>query len=156
MINRDIIRNVLIITLTFIIILSMIIFLSFIANLIKEKDENYYVFGKDKIPSINLILGKRELSSYKKLDGDNIITKIYKYKNIKDPKSDLSNYVDKLKNDYNYLYTSEINLKKSKGKFQLGNNSIDSNKILIIDFSYDKDSYTIKITKGDGKINSYK
>lgn len=156
MIKRDLIRNVLIITLTFIIILSMIIFLSFIANLMKEKNDKYYILGKDKIPSINLIVGKRELSSYKNLEGDNITTKIYKYKNISNPKSDLSDYVNKLKSDYGYLYTSEINLTKSKGKFQLGNNSIDSKKIIIMDFSYNKNSYTIKITKGDGKINPYK
>ena len=154
--KKDVIRNILIITLTFIIILSMIILLSFIANLLKGKDDKYYVLGNDKLPSINLVVGNRELASYNNLDGDNIITKVYKYKNVEDTKSDLSSYIKVLKNDYNYLYTTEVNLSKSKGKFQLGNNSVDSNKIIIITISYDKDSYTVKLTKGDGKINPYK
>lgn len=156
MTNKDFIRNIIMITLTFIIILLMITFLSFIFNLLKNKDDKYYVLGNDKIPSISSIVGERELYKYKSSDGDNYISKTYKYKNIKNPTSDITNYIDTLKNDYNYLYTSKIDLSKKEGKLQLGNNSVDSKKIIIVNITYDKDSYTITLTKGDGKINSYK
>lgn len=156
MLNKDVIRNIIILTITFIFLILLITVISLVTSIIKYKDDNYYIIGNDKIPSIYNVLGKRKLYSFKNFDDNNKIVYIYKYKDINNPKSDLSNYIDTLKNDYNYYYTSDINLTLSKGTFQLSNNSMSENMIIIIDISYDKDSYEIKITKAHGTINTYK
>lgn len=156
MLNKDVIRNIIILTITFIFLILLITVISLVTSITKYKDDNYYIIGNDKIPSIYNVLGKRKLYSFKKFDDNNKIIYIYKYKDISNPKSDLSNYIDSLKKDYNYYYTSDINLTLSEGTFQLSNNSIDENMIIIMDITYDKDSYEIKITKAQGTINTYK
>ena len=153
--NKDIIRGIIVITITFIFLIVLTIFISLI-NRTNNLDRNYYIIGNDKIPSIEKVNGKRNLYKYKFYKKNNITTNLYKYKNIKNSIYDLSNYIDLLKQDYNYVYTSDIDLSKEKGNFQLSSNSIENNKIIIINVSYDKNSYNIKIDKGYGKINTYK
>ena len=50
------------------------------------------------------------------------------------------------------MTTKEYNLNNEKGTLQLSRYSTEKSQIILIDISYNKDSYTIKITRGKGKI----
>ena len=110
----------------------------------------------DKIPSIYKVNGKRNLYYYRSSNKKTNEIKTFKYKNIEDVKSDLTKYIDELKNNYNYAYTSDIDLSDYNKTIELSSSSTDSDKIIIIDITYNENSYTIKITKGKGNINFYK
>lgn len=154
--SKNIILNICLVTLTFVVGIIAIYLLSMSLYILKYRDDNYYLIDKDKIPTIYKVNGKRNLYYYKTSNKKYYKEKTYKYKNITDVKADLTNYIDELKNKYNYTYTSDIDLSDPKGNVQLSNTSIDNNMIIIIDIIYTDNSYTIKITKGKGNINYYK
>lgn len=154
MIKKDIVINALVITATLVICVVIITLLSSCINVIRYSKNEFYDFGNDKIPSIYKVVGKRNLYFYKSNKNNDRTKKVYKYKNINDVKSDLSNYILELKKNY-YTNTSDYDLNEDKGKIQLTGSSIDENKIIIIDIEYSKEWYSIKITKGTGTINYY-
>ena len=140
------------ITLIFVIILIIITLMTNIVNILKYEKIDYYNIGNEQVPSIYKVLGKRKLYSYR--SNSNSIT--LKYKNINNVKSDLSNYITVLKNDYDYIYTSNIDFSKDEGTLQLSTNSIEEDKIIIINIDYKNNEYKINIIKDKGKINFYK
>ena len=154
MIKKDIIINALVVTATLVICVMIVILLSSCLNVIKYSKNEFYDFGDDKIPSIYKVLGKRNLYFYKYNNNNEKTIKVYKYKNITDVKSDLSNYIIELKKNY-YTNTSDYDLNDDKGTIQLTGSSVDENKIIIVDIEYSKEWYSIKITKGIGTINYY-
>ena len=131
-----------------IIVLIIIIFI--IIN--NPKDEEYYILKDDKIKSITNLLGERKLTRKTKKNYNDTIIKTYKYKKVKNPSIDLSKYIIYLENESNFMTTKKYNLNKEKGTLQLSRYSTEKNYIILIDISYNKNSYTIKITRGKGKI----
>ena len=124
-----------------------------IINIIKNKDsKEFYNLKGDKIKTITKVVGKRNLTSKKVSNNNGTITKTYTYNNIKDPYTDLSIYIKFLKNNSNFIVTKDYDLNNKKDSIQISRYSNKTNYIIIMDISYDKDSYTIKITKGKGKI----
>ncbi|MBQ9023756.1 MAG: hypothetical protein IJ105_00875 [Bacilli bacterium] len=156
MIKKNLFLNICIISLTFVISIIVIYLLSMSLFIMKHRESDYYLMGKDNIPSIYKVNGKRNLYYYKSSNKNNNDIKVFKYRNIEDVKSDLTNYIDELKDNYNYAYTSDIDLSDNNGSIELSSNSVDIDKIIIINITYDKSSYVIKITKGKGNINFYK
>ena len=153
--NRNIFLNVCLVTLIFLASLIAIYIFSMSLFILKNKDAKYYLFGNDKIPSIYKVNGKRNLYFYRSTEKDNNEVKIFKYKDVEDVKSDLSNYINELKDTYNYVYTTELDLNNYNDTFELSANSVDDGKIIIINISYTEDRYVIKITKGKGNLNFY-
>lgn len=145
--------NLLFITIIFIVCIIIIHFLSISINILKYKDDNYYVVNKDKIPSIYSVIGKRKLYYYKSNNTNDTYIKTYKYKDIDNVKSDINNYIDYLHDNNNYVYTSDLDFKNDTGSVQLSTNSIDSKKIISIQINYNKNEYEIIITKAYGSIN---
>lgn len=153
--KKDIIKNITIITLFFIFILLFINVFSMFTNIKNIKDDKFYTIKNDKIPSIYNIVGKRKLYEYKITEKNGIYTKIYKYKNIQNLKSDLSKYTQELKDNYNYIYTSDIDFTNDTGEISLSTNSIDKNEIIIIKITYSNNKYEINISKGKGNIKVF-
>ena len=145
--------NILFITILFALSIIIIHFLSQSIFILKYKNNDYYIINNDKIPSIKNVIGKRKLYYYKSSNKDNTYIKIYKYKDIKNVKSDLNNYIEFLHDNNDYAYTSDIDLKKDTGFIQLSTNSIESKKIISIQINYSKNEYEIIITKAYGSIN---
>ena len=130
----------------------IIIVLIILIILNNPKDEEYYVLKDDKIKSITSLLGERKLTRKTKKKYNDTIIKTYKYKKIKNPSIDLSKYIIYLENESNFMTTKEYNLNNEKGTLQLSRYSTEKSYIILIDISYNKNSYTIKITRGKGKI----
>ena len=137
--------------LIFSIILACIIVFCFVKNIDNDKD-GYYVLKKDNIPSIDKVLGKRNLISKNKKNDNNNLIKIYIYDKIEDVYSDLSIYTDYLINELNYNITNDFNLNEESGTINLATNSIENEYVLIMEIKYSKRKYTIKITRGKGRI----
>ena len=137
--------------LIFSIILACIIVFCFVKNKDNDKD-GYYVLKKDNIPSIDKVLGKRNLISKNKKNDNNNLIKTYIYDKIEDVYSDLSIYTDYLINELNYNITNDFNLNKESGTINLATNSIENKYVLIMEIKYSKRKYTIKITRGKGRI----
>lgn len=153
--RKDTIKNITIITLFFIFILLFINTIVMFTNINNIKDDKFYSVENDQIPSIYSIVGKRKLYKYKTTEKNEVHTNLYKYKNIKNVKSDLSKYTQELKDNYNYIYTSDADFSNNEGKISLSSNSIDKDEIIIINITYSNDKYEIKISKGKGKIKVF-
>lgn len=152
--KKNIFLNIALICLVIIISIIVVYLLFTSLYILKNKDNQFYSIENEKIPSIYKVNGKRNLYYYRTYKSNNNRIKVYKYKNVADVKSDLSNYVNELKDNYNYKYTSDIDLNNSNS-FELSNNSIESGYIIIINIKYTDNSYTIKITKGKGNMTIY-
>lgn len=141
-----------VLVLSFVIVgIGIFIFFKFMNN---YKSIDYYEFENDKVIAITKVVGKRNISSMSVKKDKNITTKIYKYTNVKNTKSDIDNYIQELKKD-NYINTMDIDLSRDNGNVELATYSVDKNKVIIIDISYNINSYTITIKKGNGSIQSF-
>lgn len=154
--NRSTFLNICLITLTFLASIIIIYLLSMSFFILKHKESKYYMLGKDTIPSIYKVNGKRNLYYYRSYTKNGNEIKVFKYKNVDDVKSDLTNYINELRDKYNYSYTSDVDLYDLDRTAELSANSVDMNKIIIININYNDSGYTIKITKGLGNINFQK
>lgn len=148
-------KNIIIITLFFIFFIYSINLINMYTNINDIKDNQYYIIENDKIPSIYNVVGKRKLYKFKSYKKDEIDTKIYSYKNIKNLKSDLSKYTQELRDNYNFVYTSNIDFTKDDGKISLSTNSVDNGEIIIMKIIYKNNKFEINISKGKGTIKVY-
>ena len=125
-----------------------------IKSINKVSNADYYNIGNDKITSIAKVVGKRKINKVSTHRSKGVTTKEYQYVDIKDTRSDIDKYIEQLRKD-NYISTSNIDLTRRSSTIELATYSIDSTKIIIINISYDLNSYTITIKKGPGSIQPY-
>ena len=114
-----------------------------------------YDFGTDKIPSINAIIGEtRKVTGVSA--GTSVSTsgsaqyKQYDYETASMVK-DLMAYWAYLQSN-GWLALKDFNLNASSGEMEVGKESADNGKILIISVKFEQSGYTIKITKVAGTL----
>lgn len=139
---------------SFISLLIIICFFSLNIYINKQEEKKYYIIDKEEVPSIYNIVGKRNIIRYKSFKNIGIYKNIYQYKDIKNVSSDLSKYTSELKENYNYLYTSNIDFTKKSDNISMAK-KIDENQIIMIEIEYNDNSYKITISKGKGNINEF-
>ena len=139
-----------------IISIVLIIFTSIFIIFLNKDKKGYYSIKRDNIKSITSIVGDRILKNKSTQKNNGTIIKKYEYDNVKDPYTDLSLYISYLKDNSNFVITKNYDLNNKNGKIQLSRYSIKKNYIIIMDISYTKDTYIIKITRGKGKIKTSK
>jgi hypothetical protein len=111
-----------------------------------------YDFGTDKVPSINAVLGEE-----RKVNGIDVGTengvqyKQYTYK-TSSMLEDLVAYSVYLQ-EQGWLVTKDYNLYDGSGEMQLGIESADEGKILIISVAFEETQYAIRINKLVGTIS---
>jgi len=103
---------------------------------------------------VYILLLEKEIIKYKSFKNSGIYKNIYQYKDIKNVSSDLSKYTSELKENYNYLYTSNIDFTKKSDNISMAK-KIDENQIIMIEIEYNDNSYKITISKGKGNINEF-
>jgi hypothetical protein len=111
-----------------------------------------YEMDEDVIPSINSIVGEREVTGVETSTDNGVKVKQYTYASTS-VFDDLLQFVTKLRED-GWLVTRDIDLEVVPGTGELGKNSVDEGQIVLVDFSYDESGYTIKISKGEGTIEA--
>ena len=137
-----------------ILLLVIICFFSLNIYINKQEEKKYYIIDKEEVPSIYNIVGKRNIIKYKSFKNSGIYKNIYQYKDIKNVSSDLSKYTSELKENYNYLYTSNIDFTKKSDNISMAK-KMDENQIIMIEIEYNDNSYKITISKGKGNINKF-
>jgi hypothetical protein len=111
-----------------------------------------YEIGEDVIPSINSIVGEREVTGVESSTDNGVKVKQYTYASTS-VFDDLLQFVTRLREE-GWLVTQDIDLEVVPGAGELGKNSVDEGQIVLVDFSYDESGYTIKISKGEGTIEA--
>jgi len=111
-----------------------------------------YDFGdNDKIPSLTSVVGARKVAGVSSGSSTNgVREKSYTYE-TETLNEDLDAFVASLQTN-SFLITKSLDGNALKGSIQLGINSIDEGKIILVDLSWDNTRIVVQMTKGDGTI----
>lgn len=150
-------KKILIIVIPIILLLFVLIGVSIVLilkSVNKAGNVDYYTLGDDKIISITNVVGERKANGISTSKSNSITTKEYRYTNVSNTKSDISKYIEELKNN-NFVNTTDIDLSKDNSTISLASSSVDTGNIIIITISYNLDSYIVTLKKGKGSIQPY-
>ena len=109
-----------------------------------------YELGKDLVPSIYSVVGEREVTGIESSAKNGAIKKLYTYASAS-VFDDLLEYIKALM-DEGWVVTEDIDLNITPGSGQLALHSVDEGKIVLLNFTYDNDGYTIDLIKDKGTI----
>jgi len=111
-----------------------------------------YDFGTDKIPSVNTVLGKElKVTGVDVGTSDGVQYKQYTYETTS-MVEDLAEYTTFLRNN-GWLVLTDYNFYDGSGEAQLGIDSADNGKILIISIAFQNDRYAIRVNKLEGSLS---
>jgi len=113
-----------------------------------------YKIGNDTIKSIKSIVEKRQVVSVSTKASNGVTTKTIEYKSdtVQD---DLLKYTQYLRNEGGFALTKDMDLREIPSTVQLGKNSNDAGKIVMMTIDYNSFGYTIIIQKGEGTLTRY-
>ena len=110
-----------------------------------------YDFGTDKVPSVNAVIGEeRKVTGVSTGTENGVRYKQYTYE-TETMVEDLSTYYYSL-SELGWIVTKDFNLNVRNGEMQLGKESADKGKILIISVDFAPSQYAIRINKLDGTL----
>lgn len=117
-------------------------------------DAEEYKIGNDTIKSIKAIVEKRQVVSVSTKTSNGVTTKTIEYKSdtVQD---DLLKYTQYLRNEGGFALTKDMDLREIPSTVQLGKNSNDAGKIVMMTIEYNSFGYTITIQKGEGTLTMY-
>ncbi|MCL1803502.1 MAG: hypothetical protein FWG30_07675 [Eubacteriaceae bacterium] len=131
-------------------ILAAMLMLSACNNAAKLQE---YDFKTDKIPSINSIIGQeRKVSGVATGTGTDGTYKTYTYE-ADEPLKDIQTYIDELQ-ARGWVVTI-LEGDNISGKVQIGIESKDEGKILLVTIEYSTSSYKLDARKATGTLNRY-
>ena len=134
-----------------VVVLAVVFFVVLPATLNSAAKLQTYDMGTDKIPSFNSIVGERKVTgvgSSSSTSGSQQKNYSYETASLGD---DLDAYVDGLRAAGLYVLRV-LDGNKLKGNMQLGINSAEEGKMILLDLSWDSASCTVLLTKGVGTI----
>ena len=110
-----------------------------------------YDFGTDKVPSVNAVIGEERRVSGVNTGIDNGVRyKQYTYE-TQTMVEDLWAYYTRL-SELGWIVTKDFNLYDGSGEMQLGIESADAGKILIISVAFTPNRYAVKVSKMEGTL----
>lgn len=116
-----------------------------------SKADSYNVAG-DIIPSMKSVVGVRKISGVSSNYGNDIVSKAYTYDGVSSVSDDLIKYVNYLAKNEGFTTTKDYDLTKPTGKIQMGKQSQDVGKIILVNIDFYLRGYKITIEKGVGQI----
>lgn len=116
-----------------------------------QQQKDYIVFGDDHIPTINFVIGDRELVGISNKTINGATGKTYEYKSEM-PNEDLEIYMGYLmeKEDFKVL-----NIGAADDQMTFAKESVNDGEIIIVQPYISEDGYKIMYGKGEGKIQPY-
>jgi len=111
-----------------------------------------YDFGSDSVPSINSIIGSRTVTGASTGTGTDGQYQEYIY-NTDSAIADIQSYIDELQNQGWVITKNDGD--SNAGTVQIGTESADSGKIIVVTITYTSTSYTLNVTKSVGTLNRY-
>ena len=113
-----------------------------------------YKLGNDKIKSIKAIVEKRQVTAVSTETSNGITTKKVEYKSST-VQEDLQKYTQYLRNEGGFTLTKDMDLNIPSATVELGKESKDAGKLLVMTIDYNAFGYTIIIQKGEGTLVRY-
>jgi len=115
--------------------------------------EDYYTIGNDRVASVKLALGEVRTITGLGSSITNGVTKIeYKYQVLGNQQgNEMSKYVTYLVDQDGFSHAGDIDFSTPTGKGQVERPSVDDGYVVVMQFEYDKDGYTIIITRTKGE-----
>lgn len=110
-----------------------------------------YDFGPDSIASVNSVVGERTVTAAQSGTGTGGTYREFTYESATVSEDLIAYLIDGLLAQDWYALV-DFNLTELPGKAQLAKESLDSGQIIIMDVNYDRGSYTIRLTKGEGTL----
>ena len=112
-----------------------------------------YDFDSDKIPTVNSVVGERQVTyvSTSISNGNDMKEYTYQSDSVFD---DLLQYTQYLREN-GWIVSVSYDLNNMPGSAQLGKQSADSGKILLLTIDYKSGEYTVTIIKGEGTLQLY-
>lgn len=111
----------------------------------------YYDFGVDKIPSVNSVVGGRMVTSVESGTSKEGTYKSYTYKS-ETVSDDLVAYLISDLMEDGWYALKDFDLGTLTGNAQIATESLDSGQIIVMDVTYNLNTYEIKMTKGVGTL----
>jgi len=110
-----------------------------------------YDFGTDKVPSVNAVIGEeRKVSGVETGISNGVTYKQYTYE-TETMVEDLWAYYTRL-SELGWIVTQDFDLSEGEGEMQLGIESADEGKILIISVAFTPERYAVRINKLEGEL----
>ena len=123
----------------------------FVTN--KASNADYYDISGDIFPSIKAVVGGRKISGVSVNTQDGVEQKEYTYKGVEDVTSDVLQYANYLKEKEGFKFTQDYDMTRPIGVVQMGKESKDNGKIILVNIHYSLGGYSIIIEKGAGRID---
>jgi len=115
--------------------------------------QDYYFMGEDKVPSVKLIIGQRDIGSFSENALGGASKQIIKYNVTETPSEEISLYGKALTEDYSYLDISGIAFDGLTGSESLyAKESVDETKLIIVQIDHDSKGYTLTLYKVDREL----
>ncbi len=106
-----------------------------------------------KMPTINAVVGTREVTGVSSSKSSGNVTKEYTYKSSS-VEDDVMAYVVVLMHDYDYIVIEDIDLENVPGTAKLAVESPgDESKVVMIEIDYTASGYTVIISHMVGTLN---
>lgn len=112
-------------------------------SIIEIEESNTYSISDETIPSINSVIGKREIASIKEYTTEEKIT--LKYKPVDTVISDISEYATTLNNKYKFDITKDEMLDETTGIIEFTKDAKKVDKLLTLTVTYTDEYYEITI-----------
>lgn len=144
----------------FLIVLACVLALGMIAGgaaffmMSNAENAEEYTMGSDTIKSVKAVVEKRDVTSVSSGTSDGVHTKSMHYKSGS-VQSDLVTYIQYLREEAGFQLLQDMDLRQCPAVVQLGKESEDPGKILVMTIDYDQFGYTLTIKKGQGTVTSY-
>lgn len=113
-----------------------------------------YELQGDKVPSVSGLIGKRNIVTYDANESEKVAQKTYSYGNAESSNKDVKTYFAVLEAEYGFVSVADYDFTQPSGSAVLAAHSKDDGKIIRITLTWDSGSYTVKLEKGSGEIET--
>lgn len=149
--QRNHLKPLLSIAKSILVLAVLLVCLYFLVGFISVKyaeSSSSYSAGGNKIPSINYVLGDRDISKVERSYKEHIFKTKYIFKNVENRASDLIKYTGYLTGKSGYQFIEEFKIADETGITKLATKSaISSENMTVVEINWTKDSYTLTIYK---------
>ncbi|MCL1951190.1 MAG: zinc ribbon domain-containing protein [Oscillospiraceae bacterium] len=114
-------------------------------------DDDYYIFGNDKMPSVKNVLGYRRVPSSARFTMSGTITLQAEYKSDT-PNQDAYDYLVYLKENDGFYSLASVSFADPSGRAEFGRNSVDSGYMIVLTLDFDPTGYKLEVKYSVGEI----
>lgn len=109
--------------------------------------------GRDEIPTLYSVVGERKITGTEAGFKNDVHYKILTYKSGAVSDNDLQSYIDSLQREDDFICTQSSSVEDNVLTLQLGKESMDNGKIVLVDVQYSKtDGVVIRYSTEKGTI----